>query len=368
MHTSRTNRRTAGAARRTAGALAALSLAGALALTGCGMGADDSSEKSAGLRADAPQAADEAARGTERGANGSAAAPAKPGGVAKPPAVRNHVIRTATLAVEAKDAQRALGAARAAAVDAGGYVGSESTRRDEGGAMVSQVTLRVPADGFDRVLAALEGGGRLLSRKVDAQDVTQQVVDVESRVKSQQASVIRVREMMQRASALSDVVMLEGELSRRQAELEALLAQQESLKDRTSLATITLSVSEPAPAEEGAGESDPGFGDALAGGWSAFAAVVRWITLVFGAVLPFLVLAVVLLVVRRPLLRAYRKVRPARPVRAPEPVRAPGPQAGPWPPRHPQDPASGAPAAPVAPVTAGGQPAPRAGGEAAAED
>ncbi len=79
---------------------------------------------------------------------------------------------------------------------------------------------------------------------------------MESRIKSQRASVARVRELMDRADKLSDVVTLEGELSGRQAELEALLARQASLKDRTSLATITLSLSE-TPVRESAGTTAP---------------------------------------------------------------------------------------------------------------
>ena len=73
---------------------------------------------------------------------------------------------------------------------------------------------------------------------------------MESRIKTQRASVARIRELMDQATKLSDVVTLEGELSSRQADLESLLAQQTSLKDRTSLATITLSLSETA-GEEG---------------------------------------------------------------------------------------------------------------------
>lgn len=227
---------------RSAAALAGLSLAGALALTGCG--ADG--QTTAGDRAVA------------RPQENAAGAPAKPGGVRRPlpggggregPAgsgrVRPHVIRTGSLGIETAEPQKTLAAARTAAEGAGGYVGNESTERGGNGRMTSTLTLRVPGERFDAVIGALEGSGKLLRRKVEAQDVTEKVADVDSRVKSQQASVARVREMMEKASGLSDVVMLESELSRRQSDLESLLAQQNALKDQTALGTITLSVSEP---------------------------------------------------------------------------------------------------------------------------
>ncbi|MEV7560195.1 DUF4349 domain-containing protein, partial [Streptomyces sp. NPDC089795] len=268
---------------------------------------------------------------------GAAAAPAPAGSAgaagsstsknaAPPVAVRPNVIRTATLGIETADVQKTLAAARTAADDAGGYVGNESTKRGEDGRMTSTVTLRVPGERYDAVLGAMEGSGKLLHRKVDAQDVTEKVADIGSRVASQQASVARVREMMGKASALSEVVMLESELSRRQSDLESLLAQQTALKDQTSLGTITLEVSEPPAKPEAAKKEkkkEPTFLGALGGGWDVFTKVVRYLTVAVGAVLPFVLTAVVGLL----LFRAYRRWRPAAPKPAPVPWRATVPAA-----------------------------------------
>ncbi|WP_328301407.1 DUF4349 domain-containing protein [Streptomyces sp. NBC_00435] len=306
--------------RRPATALAALSLAGALALTGCSAASDDK----AAARGDAA-----APRQPEAAGNGAAPAPAA-SGAPGPSADRNQapartqIIRTATLRVETADAQKATAGARTAAEGAGGYVGNETTKRDGGGAMTSTVTLRVPGERFDAVLATMEGSGKLLDRKVEAQDVTQKVADADSRVKSQQASVARVREMMEKASGLSEVVTLEAELSKRQSDLESLLAQQTALKDQTSLGTITLTFSEPAKAEEKAPERKPGFADALVGGWYVFATLIKYLLMALAAASPFLLTGAVLALA----FRKYRKWRPAKPRTAPTPRRVPA-QPGP---------------------------------------
>ncbi|MBT2452061.1 DUF4349 domain-containing protein [Streptomyces sp. ISL-43] len=309
MHTQ--HRRSGRFGRRTATALAALSLAGALALTGCSAGGDDKA---------AQGAADAAGpRQQEAAGKGAAAAPAASGAPAPPSdknqsqaPVRAQIIRTATLGVETADAQKATAGARTAAENAGGYVGNETTKRGSDGAMTSTVTLRVPGERFDGVLAAMEGSGKLLDRKVEAQDVTQKVADVDSRVKSQQASVARVREMMEKASGLGDVVTLESELGKRQSDLESLLAQQTALKDQTSLGTITLTFSEPAkPAEKKTEpkKAEPGFLDALAGGWNVFAGLVKFLLMALAAASPFLLTGAALLAG----FRWYRKWRPAKP-------------------------------------------------------
>ncbi|CAM5343126.1 DUF4349 domain-containing protein [Streptomyces aurantiogriseus] len=290
-------------------ALAGLLLATTVALAGCS-GADDSAGGSSKANDEAAAADAGAAEAgvAEGGKQGAGASGSKPSAAPKLPV--NRIIRTATLTVQVKDVPKALDEARAATENAGGYVGDETTTRDEEGAEHTRVVLRVPVEKYDDVLAGLQGAGKLLERTAKAQDVTDQVVDVESRITSQRASVARIRELMDQATKLSDVVTLEGELSRREADLEALLAQQASLKDRTSMATITLTLSEKPVVKKPKEDEEPGFLDALAGGWDALVTLLRWIAVVFGAVLPFAAVALVLLLVWLRLLRGRRRTTP----------------------------------------------------------
>lgn len=306
---------------RTVRALSGVLLAVALACAGCSAGGDSSDSggdgdgKAAGVSAGHEKGGD--------GRTGAGAAGAKGRGTAAP--AGTHVIRTARLTVRVEDVPRALDTARAAAADAGGLVGDEDTTRDGEGRERSRIVLRVPQDKYEGVLDALSGTGTLIDREAKAQDVTDRVVDVESRVKSQRASVARVRELMDKATKLSDVVALEGELSTRQSDLEALLAQRSSLKDRTAMATITLSLTERTPAEPGSDDDDPSFTGALSGGWDAFLTTLRWIGVVLAAVLPFAAIAGLLFLVW------LRVVRPRLPRRsaaaAPAPVGTPAPPA-----------------------------------------
>ncbi|MCF0077154.1 DUF4349 domain-containing protein [Streptomyces lomondensis] len=323
--------RTRRSVRRPAPALAALLLAAALALTGCSAGGEDSAGSAAADRGFAGPEADKGS-GAQEAAPGRAGSGAGSGSraTAPPKLTASHIIRTASLTVQVKDVPKALAEARAGTENAGGYVGNETTTRDGEGRERTRVVLRVPVDKYDEVLADLEGTGRLLDRSAKAEDVTDQVVDVESRIRSQRASVARIRELMDQATKLSDVVTLEGELSSRQADLEALLARQASLKDRTSLATITLSLSETPVKKKEAKDDDPGFLDALAGGWNAFVTMLRWLAVALGAVLPFAAVTalIVLLWLRviRPRLPRRPRPAPAASALGPLPVARPAPE------------------------------------------
>lgn len=297
---------------RTTPAFAAALLTVSLALAGCGGASDNKSAVDSAAR----PVQEQPTEGTGAAdADSGAAAPSSGGkgeAAKRPASSGTQVIRTAELTVRVKNTQKALTTARAAAENSGGLVENESTERVEDGHVGSHIVLRVPQDSYDDVLAELAGTGTLLARRADAKDVTDQVVDVNSRIASQRASVARVRELMDQATNLSDVVSLEGELSTRQAALESLLAQQASLKDRTSLATITLELTEAPVAKKEKKEDDPGFLDALGGGWDALTTTVRWIGVVVGAVAPFAAVLAVLYL----LWRLVRRRLPGRPTPA----------------------------------------------------
>ncbi|WP_329234260.1 MULTISPECIES: DUF4349 domain-containing protein [unclassified Streptomyces] len=307
--------------RRRTRALAAAGLLVTLLATGaCGAssGGDDQGLNSAAdQKAAAPAGVGAGAKDAEKSGAGTSSTP-KPGS-----AVAVHVIRTATLGIEVKSVPKAVAAARATTEGAGGLVAEENTERVDDTHEVSHLVLRVPQDAYAEVLRDLAGTGKLLSRTSNAKDVTGQVVDVESRIATQRASVTRVRDLMDKAEKLTDVVTLEGELSSRQADLESLLAQQKSLKDRTTLATVTLELNEPEAEANDPQDEDTGFLDALSGGWDAFVTVLRWITVAIGATAPFLAAAAVLVLLWRLLRGRLPRRRTTAPGKATEPAEAP---------------------------------------------
>ncbi|MBD0735092.1 hypothetical protein BGM09_19040 [Streptomyces sp. CBMA29] len=330
---------------------AALLLAAALAVAGC-------SSESGGATSDkaaAPAARQDNSGGGSDSVGAPSGAPNSSADSDKPATTGNsgrssapsYLVRMAHLTVRTPKVGDALDKARAMAADAGGYAGTEDTSVDAGGHEQSTVQLRVPPAAYDGLLTRLAGLGTLMERKVGVEDVTGQVVDVQSRIKSQQASVARVRKLMDQAGSLRDVVTLERELSTREADLESLQAQQAALRERTDLATVTLRLVEP-PVKHVAAKPkhEDGFwtqvGHALGGGWHAFYVTIRGVLVVLSAVLPFLVVALAAFI-------GYRLVRRRWPRQEP-PTMAPRPWSPPsYAPIHPQRTPSTAPAGTDAP-------------------
>jgi Flp pilus assembly protein TadB len=170
------------------------------------------------------------------------------------------------------------------------------------------LTARVPNQSLDAVMAAVARTGTVLSRSQTSDDVTSQYVDTQSRVRSQTASVERVRALLAKATTIGQVVQIEGELSRREADLESLEAQLKALQNQTALSTLTVDLAStraPAPPAK----NDSGFLAGLSAGWTALLASLTVLLTVLGALLPFLV---VLALLGIPVLVWARRQRAAR--------------------------------------------------------
>ena len=257
---------------------------------------------------------------TANGAGGGSAARGAGSTAEVPAPVGSRIARTASLQLRVTDVPRAAASIRTMVTGLDGYVvseqiGSSDVAEPAGGepdARASvvdregEMTLSVPSVKLDPTLDRLGQLGTVVDRSTSSEDVTSQYVDTESRLRTMRASVDRVRALMGRATALGQVVQLEGELSRRQGDLEALESQLAVLKGSVERSTVTVQLL--APVAVAASGHGTGFAAGLAGGWHAFTTSVTGVLTAVGAVLPF---AVVAALVGAPVLWWLRRRRAA---------------------------------------------------------
>jgi hypothetical protein len=230
------------------------------------------------------------------------------------------VVYRGSITVQVRDVGRAADRAEALATGAEGVVFSEQSTTDPRHPRFGQatLTLRVPPSAFGPTLDGLSRLGKELDRQRSAEDVTTQVTDVDSRVRSQQRSVDRVRVLLGQAKTIGEVVQVEAELSRREADLESLEAQLAKLKDITDLATIEVTLVSPdrTPAPVKDDGPDLGFLTGLRGGLAALAGVALVAVTVLGALAPFALVAALLGVPAYLVLRSRRRTTTTPPAPA----------------------------------------------------
>ncbi|OKI42213.1 DUF4349 domain-containing protein [Micromonospora sp. CB01531] len=323
--------------RRRAVSLAVVGLAVVLAAGACGA---DSGQNDQATSAEAPAAGaaqDKAGAGADR----DAAAPAPAGSGGAQPDLRvdqRSIIYTGTLQVRVDDVEKAARAATDAATAAGGFVGGDQ-RHSEAADARAELTLRVPADRFTAVVDELSRLGQPEQREVRTEDVTEETVDLDARIATQRARVDSARKLLARASSINELVTLENEVGRREADLASLEAKKRRLADLTALSTITVAFvgTDATTAEEG---TELGFLVGLRGGWDVFVTTMFVLLTVLGAVLPFAVVigVPVVLLVRAARRRRARRAPPAGP--APTVPGPAGPVGGPAPSAPPPVPAA----------------------------
>lgn len=122
--------------------------------------------------------------------------------------------------------------------DAGGYVERSSGSSD--GKM--RIVGRVPAAHLDRIMDSVAALGDERRRQVSGTDVTEQYIDLEARLRSQIALRDRLRQLLDRAATLNEVLELERQIARLQAEIDGLQARIEQLKSQVELASLAVSL------------------------------------------------------------------------------------------------------------------------------
>ncbi|MEV0717331.1 DUF4349 domain-containing protein [Asanoa sp. NPDC050611] len=311
---------------RALAALAAGGLAAALALAGCSASEDSGAAGSAVAPAAAgdgnsgrdavdmsqaggegkvaeqvPGAAPEAAKAQEGGAGG-----------VELQVDQRQIIYTGSIMVRVDNVERTAAEITSLVTGAGGFVGGDK-RTDDGGRSEAVLTLRVPANRFTAVVDEIAGKGTDDRREISTQDVTEDVVDLDARITTQRARVESARRLLAQAKTINDLVSLENELGKREADLASLEGKKRRLDDLTALSTITATLlgpeaQAPAPPPD---DDDTGFLAGLKAGWNAFTATLGVALTVVGALVPWLVLAGLALLVF-----VYVRRRRPRPVLA----------------------------------------------------
>ena len=154
------------------------------------------------------------------------------------------IVRTAKVRLSTPDVDRVRAAIDRIIADAGGFVGQLNASNDRGQRSL-QATLRVPAARLDAVLTALRALARVLHESQNADDVTDEAIDLDARLANARMMEKRLTELLgNRTGRLSDVLEMERELARVRTDAERLDAQRKNLARRIDLAVVSLEIVE----------------------------------------------------------------------------------------------------------------------------
>lgn len=160
-----------------------------------------------------------------------------------PVAIQPMFIRTAAISLQVEDVPEAINQIRQVAINVKGYI-SQVSQYQEGERLRATVVLRVPSERYEDALQRLQGLGQVASYSEEVQDVTEEFIDVEARLRNLKRSEEHLLELLKRTGKVSELLNVERELSNRRSEIERLEGRLRYLKQRIAFSTINVTLLE----------------------------------------------------------------------------------------------------------------------------
>ena len=233
-----------------------------------------------------------------------------------PIVVERKIIRNADLQLEANAPEEAQAAITQIAESKGGFV-VESTQSSSDAKAANRdsvtMTIRVPSAKFDEALSEIrQAASRVIVESIKGQDVTEEFIDIEARLKTQKALEAQFLEIMKRSNTVADALNVQTEIARVRGEIEKIEGRKRFLESQASLSTIKITLRTPTAFSANA----PGFfnrlSQAFGNGFDAALSFILVFVTALIALLPFLILIVLpIYLVIRYLLRKNRNRKTA---------------------------------------------------------
>lgn len=161
--------------------------------------------------------------------------------------VDTKIIKTADVTLEVTNVTDAAAMIGSIGTGAGGYVSTTNIYTDYNGQPTGTVEIRVPATQFNSTLAGVKAIGTVTSISTQAQDVTEQYVDVQAQITAYQNQIAQYNLIMKNATKVEDVLSIQQQIDEVQTNLDRVIGTMKYLNSQIDYATITVTLQQPQP-------------------------------------------------------------------------------------------------------------------------
>ena len=148
------------------------------------------------------------------------------------------LIRRGDMALEVDDVSRTARSIERLGTIMGGVIAQSS----DDGKDDAHVSLRVPSHRLDETMDSVSRYGHVERRTTNSQDVTETLLDLDGRIASLAATRDRLRQLLAKSDAIRDVLEVERELGRVQAELESLERRVQGLRGQVAMSDLSVDI------------------------------------------------------------------------------------------------------------------------------
>lgn len=153
------------------------------------------------------------------------------------------VTKDTTLSLKVDDVEKSVSGIEAVATNAGGYLIDSNVSVPEGAASAT-ISIRIPSEKRTEVLASLKSSAvKVVTEYVNGQDVTDQYVDSEERLRILESTKVKFEGILDRAVNVNEMLNVQRELLNLQQQIDAIKGQQKYLEGTTKLSRVTVYLS-----------------------------------------------------------------------------------------------------------------------------
>lgn len=151
------------------------------------------------------------------------------------------IIRTADMAIVVTDTEAAMKTIAQMVEENGGWVVSSSAYQYSETAVSGDMTVRVPAEGFNSATEAVRGLAiEVQSETTSGQDVTEEFVDLSARLENLESTAARVRSFLDDTDTVEEALAVNQELSRLEGEIAVIKGRMKFLSQSAAFSTISV--------------------------------------------------------------------------------------------------------------------------------
>ena len=212
-------------------------------LVGCS--ANEESAKSDMLETDSADYSNEVANISEEAKEESLTDQSKETESSKETKTQRMIIHNAAISANVKELSVAQEKITQKVKKYNGYIVESTVYQESESNSYGKMVVRVPEEHFETFLVEAESEvTKVLEHNVTGEDVTEQYVDLESRLKSKRAVEARLLVFMEKAEKTEDLLKISDDLAKVQEEIEIIVGKMKFLENQTSLSTIEMTLYE----------------------------------------------------------------------------------------------------------------------------
>jgi len=225
---------------------------------------------------------------------------------------QRQIIRSGSISLSVEDTRKKVAEIRDLVNDLDGLIDSSSVYELREGQYGARMTLRVPEKHFETLLDQLENLGKATDIQTQLEDVTMHYVDLRSRLDNQKSQEERLKDILDMAESVEDVLEVEKELHRVRGEIESMTARLTQMEDQINYSTIHVSIREETiPSETISPIAFQNLGnrirEAFIGSINFVLNAISIMIIAFSALIPVLIIVIVLAIIIWLLIRRHHR-------------------------------------------------------------